>query len=129
MPDSNSKSTGGHFGFGDGVRRIFFRGFGFGFGFGLGLAETVGSADTAGLAVVGEVAFTVALEVGLTIGFFVTVGATDTFGLVVAFGEAFTLTLAVGVGVGFLVAASALLAEEDRQSATTKAMPFSRAPI
>jgi hypothetical protein len=75
----------------------------------------VGSADTAGLAVVGEVAFTVGLAVA--------------FGLVVTFGEAFTLTLAVGVGVGFLVAASALLAEDARQSATTKAMPFSRVPI
>ena len=89
----------------------------------------MGSADTAGLAVVGEVAFTVASEVGLTIGFFVAVGATDAFGLVVAFGEAFTLALVVGVGVGFLVAASAVVAEDARQSATTKAAPFSRAPI
>jgi hypothetical protein len=81
------------------------------------------------LAVVGEVAFTVGLEVGLAIGFFVAVGATDAFGLVVAFGEAFTLAFVVGVGVGFLVAASAVVAEEARQSASTKAMPFSRVPI
>jgi uncharacterized membrane protein len=57
----------------------------------------------------------------LAIGFFVVVGFT------VAFGEAFTLTLAVGVG--FVVAASALLAEDARQNAITKATPFSRAPI
>jgi hypothetical protein len=77
------------------------------------------------LAVVGEVAFTVGLEVG----FFVAVGFTLAFGFAVAFGEAFTLALVVGVGVGFLVAASALIAEDARQSATTKAAPFSRAPI
>jgi len=83
----------------------------------------VGSADTEGLAVVGEVAFTVGLAVGLAVGF------TDAFGLVVAFGEAFTLAFVVGVGVGFLVAASAVVAEDARQSATTKAAPFSRVPI
>jgi hypothetical protein len=77
------------------------------------------------LAVVGEVAFTV----GLAVGFFVVVGLAVAVGFTVAFGEAFTLTLAVGVGVGFLVAASAVVAEEARQSATTKAAPFSRAPI
>jgi len=89
----------------------------------------VGSTDTAGLAVVGEVAFTVGLEVALEVGFFVAVGATDAFGEAVAFGEAFTLALVVGVGVGFFVAASAVVTEDARQSATTKAMAFSRAPI
>ena len=83
----------------------------------------MGSADTAGLAVVGEVAFTVGLEVAFAVGFAEVVGFTD------AFGEAFTLTLAVGVGVGVLVAASAVVAEDARQRATTKAAPFSRAPI
>jgi len=76
-----------------------------------------------GLAVVGEVAVTVGLEVAFAVGF------AEVVGFAVTFGEAFTLTLAVGVGVGFLVAASALLAEDARQSATTKAMPFSRVPI
>ena len=82
----------------------------------------MGSADAVGLAVVGAVAFTVgledALEVGLAVG----------FGFTVALGEAFTLALAVGVGVGFLVAASALVAEKARQSASTSADFFSRAP-
>jgi hypothetical protein len=53
----------------------------------------------------------------------------EVVGLTVAFGEAFTLALVVGVGVGVFVAASALLAEDARQNASAKAMPFSRVPI
>jgi len=67
--------------------------------------------------------------VGSAIGFFVVVGFTVAVGFTIAFGEAFTLALVVGVGVGFLVAASAVVTEDARQSATTKATPFSRAPI
>ena len=80
----------------------------------------MGSADAVGLAVVGAVDFTVGLEVALEVG--LAVG----FGFTVALGEAFTLALAVGVG--FLVAASALVAEKVRQSASTSADFFSRAP-
>jgi hypothetical protein len=79
-----------------------------------------------GLAVVGVVAFTVAFTDGLEVA--VAIGLAVAIGFVVALGEAFTLALVVGVGVGFFVAASALVADKARQSASTSADFFSRAP-
>ena len=82
-----------------------------------------------GLAVVVDVV-TVALgvAVALAVAFGFVVALAVAFGFTVALGEAFTLALVVGVGVGFLVAASALVAEKARQSASTSADFFSRAP-
>ena len=70
-----AKPAGGHFGFGDGLLRAVFFGFGFGFGFGftVALAVAAGVALTVGLAVGLAVAFTVLLAVG--VGFFVSASA------------------------------------------------------
>jgi hypothetical protein len=99
-----AKPTGGHFGFGDGLLRAVF--FGFGFGFGLGF--TVAFAVAAG----------VALTVGLAVGFAVA--------LAVGFAVAFTVLLAVGVG--FFVSASALLEEAIKAIATKRANFFTDVP-
>jgi len=70
-----AKPIGGHFGFGDGLLRAVFFGFGFGFGFGftVALAVAAGVALRVGLAVGLAVAFTVLLAVG--VGFLVSASA------------------------------------------------------
>ena len=107
-----AKPAGGHFGFGDGLLRAVF--FGFGFGFGLGF--------TVALAVAAGVALTVGLVVGLAVGFAVALAV----GFAVGFAVAFTVLLAVGVG--FFVSASALLEEAIRAIATKRANFFSDVP-
>ncbi len=68
-----AKPTGGHFGFGDGLLRAVFFGFGFGLGFTVAFAVAAGVALTVGLAIGLAVAFTVLLAVG--VGFFVSASA------------------------------------------------------
>jgi apolipoprotein N-acyltransferase len=68
-----AKPAGGHFGFGDGLLRAVFFGFGFGFGFTVALAVAAGVALTVGLAVGLAVTFIVLLAVG--VGFFVSASA------------------------------------------------------
>ena len=68
-----AKPAGGHFGFGDGLLRAVFFGFGFGLGFTVALAVAAGVALTVGLVVGLAVAFTVLLAVG--VGFFVSASA------------------------------------------------------
>lgn len=101
-----AKPAGGHFGFGDGLFRAVF--FGFGLGLTVGLAETVavGDALTVGL--------TVALAVGVTVA------------LAVGFADVFVVAL--GVGVGFFVCASALLDEASKATATKRASFFTDVP-